>query len=141
MKHLKVWTLGKLLRTEVFDRAVPWTQSILRYRDVAGGPNLGLASRLSVVSAYGLVAAALGGVWWRGSLVIAAGSWPCCWRPTRASTSLFLRRRGVLFMLGGIVWNWFYYLYGGLGFAVGLGLHVLGRRRRRADEVGAGPAG
>ncbi len=34
MKHLKKWILGGLLRTDILHRAVPWTNLILRTRNL-----------------------------------------------------------------------------------------------------------
>jgi GT2 family glycosyltransferase len=131
-KHLKVWTARGLLKTEVLDRAVPWTRSILRYRDVAGGPNLGAASRLSVISAYGLLLCALAAPWWLPGLAPAAAFLALLVVANAPLYALFWRRRGTLFMLRGMVWNWFYYLYGGAGFAIGLCAHLLARHRPAA---------
>jgi GT2 family glycosyltransferase len=136
VKHLKVWTAGGLVKTEILDRAVPWTRSILRYRDVASGPNLLLSSRLSVVSAYGLVVSALGALAWRGSLAFAAGFLVVLLAANAPLYVFFWRRRGLLFALQGMVWNWFYYLYGGVGFVIGLGLHVLKRGQPCEGELG-----
>ena len=136
VKHLKVWTIGKLLKAEVLDRAIPWTVLILRYRDVAGGPNLRLASRVSLVAAYGLLAALLAAPFWHGGLLVAAASGAVLLAANAPLYALFWRRRGPLFALQGVIWNWFYYLYGGLGFAVGLALYLLERRRPREATPG-----
>jgi hypothetical protein len=41
----------------------------------------------------------------------------------------FLNRRGALFAAGAVVFYWVFLLIGGLGFALGLLRHVLGRKR------------
>jgi len=83
-----------------------------------------------------VVVSALGALFWRGGLVLAAGFLVVLLAANAPLYTLFWRRRGLLFALQGIVWNWFYYLYGGLGFAVGLGLHLLERRRQCTGEFG-----
>ncbi|MBI5563604.1 MAG: glycosyltransferase [Chloroflexi bacterium] len=53
--HLKRWTLRGLLRSDVADRAVPWTQLILREEYLPGDLNLDLRSRVSAGLAWLLV--------------------------------------------------------------------------------------
>jgi GT2 family glycosyltransferase len=50
--HLKVWTLGTLIRTEVFDRAIPWTRLLLADGRIPNDLNLRLAQRASAVLAF-----------------------------------------------------------------------------------------
>jgi glycosyltransferase involved in cell wall biosynthesis len=44
--HLKTWTLVGLLRSDVLDRALPWTRMILRERDLPSDLNLTIWQRL-----------------------------------------------------------------------------------------------
>ena len=48
-KHLKKWTLRGLVRTDIVDRAIPWTLLILRNRDLPNDLNLGASQRFSAV--------------------------------------------------------------------------------------------
>jgi hypothetical protein len=47
--HLKRWTFLNMVRTDVFDRALPWTELILRHRSMPNHLNLQWAQRISVV--------------------------------------------------------------------------------------------
>lgn len=134
VQHLKVWTAASLLRTDLFGRALPWTELILRHPEMAKGLNLGLASRLSVLAAYGLVAALAGAWWWRGGLAVAGALAASLAALNAPLYRFYWRKRGGWFMLKATPWNWLYYLYGGLGFAIGLARHVLAAvlPRRRA---------
>ena len=64
--HLKKWSLGKVIRTDVVDRAIPWTEILLRYRQFPSVLNLEIAQRISVLlclmstAAFGLGSALLG---------------------------------------------------------------------------------
>ncbi len=49
VKHLKRWTLGSLIKSDVFDRAIPWTSLILRDRHLPNDLNLRLSQRLSLM--------------------------------------------------------------------------------------------
>ena len=47
VKHLKRWTFTGLLRTDIVDRAIPWTLLILRERNLPNDLNLKTSQRLS----------------------------------------------------------------------------------------------
>lgn len=47
VKHLKHWTFRGLLRTDIVDRAIPWTLLILRERNLPNDLNLKTSQRLS----------------------------------------------------------------------------------------------
>ncbi|CAB4913724.1 unannotated protein [freshwater metagenome] len=57
--HLKELTVGGMLRSDAFERALPWTELLLEHRSGAGALNLGarhrLQAALAVAAAGGLV--------------------------------------------------------------------------------------
>lgn len=55
--HLKRWTLTGLLRSDIFDRAVPWTRLILQQGRVPRDLNLAGRQRASALAAWVFVAA------------------------------------------------------------------------------------
>lgn len=132
--HLKRWTLRSLLRSDVFDRAVPWTQLILREGYVPGDLNLDVRSRVSAVLAWLVVLSVLlsaGTVWGLplmatavlGVLALNAGLY-----------RFFARHGGWLFVLSAIGLHGLYLLYGSLVFGLLSTLHFLTHppARRRA---------
>ncbi len=67
VKHLKRWTFWKLVKTDIFDRGIPWTELILRDRRMPNDLNLQLSQRVSVALAFLMVmATAVAAVQWRG---------------------------------------------------------------------------
>jgi GT2 family glycosyltransferase len=125
VKHLKKWTLASLVRTDVFQRAIPWTQLILRTGYVPRDLNLTWASRVSaaLVVAIGLLVVSL--------VAILAGmvKWPIsefAFAFLFAASMLLLlnlglyrlfwRKRGLTFTLGAILTHWAYFLYSGATF-------------------------
>jgi glycosyltransferase involved in cell wall biosynthesis len=54
--HLKQWTFWRLLKTDILDRGIPWTQLILRDQFMPRDLNLQLSQRVSVALAFVLVA-------------------------------------------------------------------------------------
>jgi glycosyltransferase involved in cell wall biosynthesis len=55
VKHLKRWTLRALVRTDIFDRGVPWTMLILERRRLPNDLNLHMMQRLSAMLAYSML--------------------------------------------------------------------------------------
>ncbi len=67
VKHLKRWTFWGLVKTDIFDRGIPWTELILRDRHMPNDLNLQLSQSVSVALAFLLVAVtAAAAIYWRG---------------------------------------------------------------------------
>ena len=124
-EHLKRWDAFSLVKTDFFQRALPWTELILHDQAFVNDLNLQTSSRLSVALTFGLVAAlplarrafvsAIIGLLASGLFVLNVDLYQFFWR-----------KRGFCFMLRAIAWHWFYYFYSGLAFAfifVRLGPH------------------
>jgi hypothetical protein len=71
VKHLKRWTFWGLVKTDILDRGIPWSELILRDRNMPNDLNLALSQRVSVALVYLLLAAALAAAWrWHGYILI-----------------------------------------------------------------------
>lgn len=57
VKHLKAWTFWRLLKTDIFDRGVPWTELILRDANMPNDLNVQISQRISVALVYIMLAA------------------------------------------------------------------------------------
>ena len=124
--HLKKWTLGSMVLTDVFLRAVPWSTIILDRRAITDDLNTSIGKRIAVA----LAAAALG----FGVIAVLA--------PAFALLSLlsllgmlvsnaplleqYRRERGSLFALGVIPLHFVHQLCAATGFAFALMRRVLG---------------
>ena len=128
VKHLKRWEPLNLLRAEFFYRALPWTALILRDRQMVNDLNLQLTSRVSVVLTYALLLALMFAWWWSSLLAIAVVLLLVLMFINAPVYRFFLHKRGLLFTLQTIPWHLFYFLYGGLAFAIGLIRHWFGNR-------------
>ena len=62
--HLKRWNLWSMCVADVRDRALPWTQLILREGAIPNDLNLKLQHRVATVLSYGLVAGLIAGAWY-----------------------------------------------------------------------------
>ncbi len=117
VKHLKRWNAASLIKTDFWQRAIPWTFLILQDGKFANDLNLKMANRVSVILVYSLLLALpLAWQWSFLSLFIAflAGGLLAINIPVYR---FFLKKRGFLFTLQMMPWHWFYYFYSGLAFA------------------------
>jgi glycosyltransferase involved in cell wall biosynthesis len=65
--HLKRWTFIGLVKTDVLDRGIPWTELILRDQNMPNDLNLQLSQRVSVALVYVLLGFATAcAIQWRG---------------------------------------------------------------------------
>ena len=138
VKHLKRWEARSLLRTDFLRRAIPWGRLVLKRTSIPHELNLQLSGRLSglaaLVLAGSLLILALN---WQAGLVMALVAVVSLVLLNLSLYRFFRRKRGLLFMSGAVLWNWFYYLYGSVGFGVALVQHCLARWKpsgRHSDE-------
>jgi len=124
VKHHKAWKLLGLVKTDVFDRGIPWTKLLLSNKsNVVNDLNLQTSSRISVVATYSLVfclAVSLLNFWAIiPSLMFAILLLYLNWNVY----CFFYQKRGLFFALKVIPAHWLYYFYGGLSFVLGTLLH------------------
>jgi len=123
VKHLKAWSLRTLLKSDIFDRGIPWTRLILRDRAFHSDLNLQTHNRISVVAIYGLLLSLLVGLLQPFALVLAVGLALLLLWLNHDLYRFFYQKRGLKFTLGVIPMHWLYYLYNAISFGVGLLLH------------------
>jgi hypothetical protein len=129
--HLKKWTLSSWLRSDIQDRAIPWTRLILSSSHLPSELNLDLKGRVSAVIAWLSV-----GFFFAG--LRAPTAWIVTFLGLALLTSLnvdlyrlFYRKGGILFALCSYCLHMIYYLYSSLTF---LTLFVWYRLMRTAGE-------
>ena len=110
-KHLKVWTIRGLLRTELRDRAIPWSLLLLRRGKLGDELNVAINERLRAVLACLFAAALLAGAldlitWLVPGMLLTA-----VLIANLEMLALFKRRNGLLFAFGGMLFHQIYYLY------------------------------
>ncbi len=117
VKHLKRWEPVSLLRAEIFYRALPWSELLLRDRRFDADLNLSHANRWSVVLSFTLFGSLLAALLFPWFWVVAAGSSLALLAINAKVYGFFRRKRGLVFALRVIPWHWLYFLYGGAAFA------------------------
>ncbi|HEY0796055.1 MAG TPA: glycosyltransferase family 2 protein [Acidisarcina sp.] len=145
VKHLKRWTFGSMMQTDVRDRGIPWTQLILRERFMPADLNLGMDQRLSVIGVFLALSLAVVGLFAASSLRMAAltaafGMLMAVVVINRAFYRFLYVRRGPLFTANAIALHLFFYFYNGVAFVLGLFCwsyrsHPMRELRRRLSEI------
>ena len=116
--HLKRWTFASLVRTDIFDRAIPWTRLILRQSHLPADLNLDVSSRLSAAIAWATVAFLVLGFWWPWMGVGAALALAIVGTLNAGLYRFFVRQGGLGFALGAAALHLLYLLYSSLTFAL-----------------------
>jgi len=122
--HLKRWRFFQMLRTDLFDRAVPWTRLILRDRRFINDLNLRTSSRISVAATGVLIVTGIAAPW---APALAGGAAIAILALMASNAPLlhfFVRKRGWAFAIRTVPLLGVYYLCCGLGFFTGLFLHM-----------------
>jgi Glycosyl transferase family 2 len=119
VKHLKHWGLAGLLRTDIFDRAIPWTVLMLRNRAMPNDLNLRIEQRFCValVCTAAVLAVrfpALSGLAILLAILLNLGLY-----------RFFASKRGWPFAIRTVPIHQLYFLYSGLAMVTGVALFAL----------------
>ncbi|HEY9677491.1 MAG TPA: glycosyltransferase family 2 protein [Drouetiella sp.] len=125
VKHYKNWTLSCLLKTDIFDRGIPWTRLILNDRSrLINDLNLGNDQRASLVLTYLLLFSLALTPFVAHAGTAAIGLAVVLFALNINTYSFFVKRRGALFAIPAIFVHWMYFAYCGIAFSAGLMLHT-----------------
>ena len=118
--HHKRWTLSLMVRTDIQQRAIPWSRLLLSRRQIPPTLNLSISARISagLSLVLPLALAALSLPWlapW--SLVIAGGSFVLLLAINRSFLRLLHRQGGIWLAAPGALLQVLYLLYSSLSFA------------------------
>ena len=114
--HLKRWSLGSLIRTDITRRAIPWSRLILENRAIPDTLNLAWNERVSA-ALVGVVGASVPLAVLRpelAALTLAALAIFLIWN--RKLYLFFFRQGGLWFTLICIPLHFLYFVYSGLGY-------------------------
>lgn len=130
VKHLKRWSLYGLLKTDIKDRGIPWTQLMLRSGKLVNTLNVSQTQRVSVALVFLTLMAIPLAIWW-----------PILWLALAAGAAgvtllnldfyrFFLAERGLWFTLRVMPMHWIYFLSCGASVLVGTARHYLSGEKR-----------
>jgi glycosyltransferase involved in cell wall biosynthesis len=128
VKHLKHWDMLSVIRTDIFNRALPWSKLILETRLMPSDMNLRINDRVStaltgllfissIIFVLDLIGVFRVGLIARIALfmLITAAALLIL---NRDVYGFFIRKRGLKFTLLAIPMHFFYYLYSGASFSI-----------------------
>ncbi len=133
--HLKQWTFWQLVRSDIRDRALPWTKLIVREAYLPSDLNLAWESRLSAALAWAAVAALVAALWQPWSL---PGAVACLLGLVALNAPLYgllARRGGIGLALVGFGMHTLYFLYASVTFVL-VAIRECARRGRQ-DRQGS----
>lgn len=126
--HLKRWTLGSMIKSDILQRAVPWTRLILHRRILPAHLNLNWRSRCSSILAWiGLLGLFLGFMW-PESLAASAIALILLLVLNGEMYRLFIRQLGISSAGGAAILHLTYLIYSSATFGIVAILWVLRRR-------------
>jgi glycosyltransferase involved in cell wall biosynthesis len=138
VKHLKRWNLWSVVRTDIMDRGIPWTELILRDHKIPNDLNVQLSQRLSVALVFLMLGiAGLTSIRWGGYflaplfalvLFLLARYWVDAASPRQSKTGMI----ALTATIAGIVWMAYAEHMPGLVYPVVLGYLLLFLRHRYA---------
>lgn len=116
--HHKRWTPLKLLRSDIFDRAIPWSKLLLTQNRLTNDLNIDVTSRWSTILVYLLPLTLISSVL-IPLLSILMIVWVCAllWL-NRETYRFFFRHRGMVFFVRSLFWHWLYFFYSGTVFVM-----------------------
>ncbi len=135
-KHLKRWTLLGLLKTDIFDRGVPWTRLMLRAGAMANTLNVKPAQRASVALVGLTCLSLLAALSWPKTLIAAAVFALVVTALNFDFYRFFAARSGIWFALRVAPLHWLYFIYCGFSVVLGTFLHYLDVARSGRGEEG-----
>src|SRR5262249_47676319 len=116
VKHWKRWELGSMLKADFFQRALPWTDLILRDRNCINDLNTGMSGRASVLLTFGLLCSLAVSPWPALALAL-AGLMVLALLILNAPVYLFfLRSPALRFVLRVHPWYSLSFFYSAVGF-------------------------
>lgn len=141
--HLKRWTLVDVIRTDIFHRAVPWSNLILAGRGVNDDLNVSRSERLKAAAAWLWVVSA--------AILLASGITMSSALLSSAMTlalvalnapliAFFFRERGAWFSFRALMFHQLYYLYSSATFLACMLRFHLSRGRGGAALAARAPA-
>jgi hypothetical protein len=126
-RHLKRWTFGSMVRTDLFRRGVPWMELLLASGQGRTALNLGWRHRVSALASVALVAALMTRRPRQAGLPILL-----LLVLNRSFYALVLRKRGAPTAAAAVPLHIIHHLTSAAAVPLALASHLLGRRRKDA---------
>jgi glycosyltransferase involved in cell wall biosynthesis len=133
VRHVKRWRMIDLITVDLFERAIPWSELLVRHGTLLNDLNSDRTGRISVGLLAVVLLAVVASFWWPPALAIAAAAAMVLVLVNLAFYRLLARRGGLWFAAASVPLHWLYYLVCGCGLVVGTARAVV--RRDSAERV------
>ncbi|MBV8051776.1 MAG: glycosyltransferase family 2 protein [Acidobacteriaceae bacterium] len=141
VKHLKRWTLLGMIKSDVRDRAVPWSKLVLEIGTMPRDLNLTYSARFSAAGVLLLPPMLLLMPWGhsaRGSMMLASSVFflvVLLLALNYRVYQFFWEKRGFAFAVAAVPTHWLYYFYSGLTWAYCCAAHFISALRTPPPAV------
>jgi len=120
VRHLKRWTMGQMVRTDLLQRGVPWTELMVESRGRCSGLNLAWRGRLEVAAGLMTIAALAVGLAYRPALAVAGLAASALVGSSAGFYALVARRGGLATLAAALPLHLLYCLICAVALALGL---------------------
>lgn len=120
VKHLKRWSLWTILKTDIRDRAWPWTRLIVQAGGLPNDLNLQMSQRMSTAVTYLGLLFILASIWQSLFLIGVLICMAILWRLNGSFYRFLMEQRGVWFTVRAVWIHWLYFFYSGATFVSGV---------------------
>src|SRR4051812_23663597 len=131
--HMKRWTLPGVVRTDIFQRGVPWSLLMKRSHVAETDLNVRRDQKVSVVAAGLVSLALLGSAWLPGLLAVAPAGLGLIVALNADFYRFLVRRRGWGFTVAAVPLHYVYFCCCGVSVVIALTLWHLALRHDEAD--------
>ncbi len=141
VQHLKRWTLMSMIRSDLFDRAIPWLRLMIRRGSMPNDLNAATHHRASVALVW-LTLGALASIPWtaKAGLVTAFLAIAGLLTVNVDLYRFFLHKRGAWFALRAAPMHWLYYGYCGVAVVAAVALPLAESQPALGSSAPAGGA-
>jgi glycosyltransferase involved in cell wall biosynthesis len=134
VKHLKKWTFVSLLRTDILDRAVPWSKLILESRVMVRDLNLQPSQKMSTFLVGLLISILFLSFFVPKLIYLVLFLLLSVWIINHRLFMFFLKRRGLIFSLSAFAMYLIYYLYSGVTYVFCWLAHKFSELKRISNQ-------
>ncbi|MER3446057.1 MAG: glycosyl transferase [Candidatus Dadabacteria bacterium] len=120
LTHCKKYNLLSLIKSDVINRAIPWTKIMLDKRIFRNDLNTKVNNVLSVPVSFLLLFNLPGLYFFSGGLYLFVLLFGFFLLLNRGFYIFVMREKGISFTIKAILMNWFNYLYSGVGLIIGI---------------------
>ena len=116
-KHLKDWSVGSMIKTDMLGRAVPWTRLLKSGRMPLGVLSTSPGKRVSAVAVAGIGLSCLAGLFWSPAWIVALAALAVFVAANADFLKFLAQTNGTLFALSALPFHIMHHVAAILGYA------------------------